>query len=71
MMKRLKSNGLATSTKDYHAKLVIHGIPRMKDNEIKALGEWLCELGKWAKKVVKDKDRRYAFSQVYTSRLMK
>jgi hypothetical protein len=70
MLKRLKSNGLVTSTKDYHAKLVIHGLPRMESRDIKRLGHWLSKLGEWALEVSKSK-KGSEYAQVFTNRLMK
>jgi hypothetical protein len=70
VLKRLKSNGLVTSTKDYHAKLVIHGLPRMESKDIKRLGEWLGSLSKWALEVAKSKKGK-EYCQVFTNKLMK
>lgn len=64
--RRLVSCGLATSTKDYHARLVVHGLPRMTKPQIRRLIRWLENTAFNLK--IDDKKR---YSQVWTAKLMK
>ena len=53
---------------DYHAKLVIHGLPTMSPVEYNRLVEWLRQQAKNLVKESRDKD---VFNKTYTARLMK
>ena len=53
---------------DYHAKLVIHGLPEMSSATYRRLFVWLGATIKILKKESKDKK---VFAQTYTVRLMK
>ncbi len=68
--RKLISNGLETSTKDYHAKLVIHGLPKMSRKDIKRLGSWLESLGIWLMEVSKA-NKGGEYCQIFTNKLMK
>lgn len=51
---------------DYHAKLVIHGLPKMKSVTYRRLVNWLEATVKEMKKANVDD-----YSSIYTKRLMK
>lgn len=52
---------------DYHAKLVIHGLPDMKSVTYRRMVEWLERITKEMKKA----DDKKIFAKTYTARLMK
>lgn len=52
---------------DYHAKLVIYGLPTMTDKQVKRLLEWL-EFKLTRKEIKQD---RKMFTKRFTARLMK
>ena len=51
---------------DYHAKLVIHGLPEMKSVTYRRLVDWLTKLAKDMKKAEKGE-----YSKLFTAKLMK
>ena len=60
------SNQWYMKTTDYHAKLIIHGLPTMKSVTYRRLVEWLEAKVKEMKEAEGDD-----YAKTYTSRLMK
>lgn len=64
--RRLVSCGLANNTRDYYAKLTIHGLPTYDKRLIKRLCKWLRNCADDFEKTDK-----FNYAKVYTAKLMK